>query len=242
MAQTIDPLDFMPNIAPAFQLCPTAIIRSWIIEACRKFCWETLLWRERIDPISVVADQAEYDLTAASILFYQTVNPVNAVADIVTLEHIELLGIDLETTSERYLDENERGWRQRVESRPRRFIMDHRRLLQLVYTPQQAITDGLDSWLTLMPRRDATLIEQFIYDDYRLAIENAAMAYLLEMPGVPWNNPEGALWYWNKWDMYMEDATDRKTSGYTDHQASYYFRLDYRDVSGGESGDGEGGL
>ena len=233
MALTIDPLEFMPNIAPAFNLAPTAIIRSWIIEACRKFCWESLLWRERIDPVSVVADQAEYDLTANAIVFYDTSDQVNDVADIVTLEHIELEQIDLETTSERYLDENERGWRQRVESRSRRFIMDNKRQLRLVYTPTQAIADGLDMWPTLMPRRDATLIEQFIYDDYRLAIENCTMAFMLEMPGVPWNDPKGALFYWTKWEMYMEDATDKKTSGYTDHQASYYFQPDFRSAGGG---------
>ncbi len=236
MALTIDPLDFMPNIAPAFNLAPTAIIRSWIIEACRKFCWESLLWREQVDPVSVVASQALYDLKADAIVLLDTSTKVNAVADIVSLEHIELSKIDLETTSERYLDENERGWRQHVESRPRRFIMDYRRRLQLVYKPTQAIADGLDMWLTLMPLRSSALIEQFIFDDYRLAIENGAMAYMLEMPGVPWNNPNGALFYWNKWDMYMEDATDRKTSGYTDHQASYYFRADYRDASGGAEG------
>lgn len=226
MALTIDPLDFMPNIAPAFNLAPTAIIRSWIIETCRKFCWESGLWRERIDPVSVVANQAEYDLAADTILMYDTSTPVNTIGDIAMLEHVELSQVDLETTSERYLDENERGWRQRTESRPRRFIMDSKRQLRLVATPSQTIADGLDMWVTLMPLRSASLIETFIYNDYRLAIENGTMAYMLEMPGVPWNNPDGALFYWNKWDIAMEDATDRKTSGYTDHQASYYFRLD----------------
>ncbi|MBW1845532.1 MAG: hypothetical protein JRI94_00455, partial [Deltaproteobacteria bacterium] len=233
MALTIDPLEFMPNIAPAFNLAPTAIIRSWIIEACRKFCWESLLWREQVDPVSVVAAQAFYDLTDDAIVLEGTSTQVNSIADIVSLEHIELAQIDLETSSERYLDENERGWRQRVESRPRRFIMDAKRQLRLVYIPTQAIADGLDMWLTLMPARSATLIEQFIYDDYRLAIENCAMAFMLEMPGVPWSDPKGALFYWTKWEMYMEDATDKKTSGYTDHQASYYFQPDHRSASGG---------
>jgi len=36
--------------------------------------------------------------------------------------------------------------------------------------------------------------------------------------------------------MYMEDATERKTSGYSDHQASFHFRRDYRDISGGAEG------
>lgn len=227
MALTIDPLDFMPNIAPAFNLAPTAIIRSWIIEACRRFCWETGLWRERTVAVSVVADQAEYDLTADTIFMYGTTTQVNTVGDIVIAEHAELSETDLETTSERYLDENERGWRKRTEANPRRYIMDAKRNLRLVYTPTIAIANGLDLWLTLMPLRTATLLETFIYTDYRLMIENGTMAYMMEMPGVPWNNPDGALYYWNKWDMAMEDATDKKTSGYTDHQASYYFQVDY---------------
>jgi len=242
MALTVDPLEFMPLVAPAFNLCPTAIIRYWIIEACRKFCWETGLWREQTEPVNVVAQQADYDLTDNSILLLNTATPVNTVGEITLLEHIELLQIDLETTSERYLDENERGWRQREESRPRRFIMDRRRILTLVYRPSQAITNGLDLWLTLMPLRSATLLEEFMFNDWRQVIENGTMAFLLEMPGVPWNNADGALFYWNKWDSALEDAYERKAAGYTDHQASYYFRLDYRDVSGGEAGDAEGGI
>jgi len=59
------------------------------------------------------------------------------------------------------------------------------------------------------------------------------MAFMLEMPGVPWNDLKGALFYWGKWEMYMEDATDKKTSGYTDHQASYYFQPDFRSAGSG---------
>ena len=52
-----DIMNFMPNIAAAVDMCPTAIIRDKIIETVRMFCWESNLWVERLEAQSVVADQ-----------------------------------------------------------------------------------------------------------------------------------------------------------------------------------------
>lgn len=224
-----DIMEFVPNIAAAVDMCPTAIIREKIIETVRKFCWETGLWVERLEAQDVVAAQAEYDLTDNSILLYDGSTVLNTVAEIVMLQHIELQQIDLETTSERYLEENERGWRQHTESRSRRFIMGPNRILRLVYTPSQSLTAAMDMWVECMPIRTATTVEDFIWNDYRLMIEWGTWALLFETPNVPWNNTDGALYFWAKWQSEMEIAYERKTAGYTDHQPSYYWRPDFRE-------------
>lgn len=227
-----DIMQFLPNVAPSADMCPTAMIREFIIETIRRFCEETGLWVERLQAISVVADQATYDLKADTVLLYDGVTQLNTIADISLLEHVELSNIDLETTSVRYLDENERGWRQHEESRPRRFIMRPDRLLELVYKPSQAVTDGLDIWVCLKPVRPTSTatytVEDFIWTDFRKMIEWGTIALLLEMPKVPWSDPEAAGYYWAKWNDELADAYEKKDDGYTDHQSSLYFRVDDR--------------
>lgn len=230
-----DIMNFFPNIAAAVDLCPTAVIREKIIEAIRKLCEETGLWTEQLQAISVVASTAEYDMTADTILLVDGSTQVNTIADVVLVEHVELENIDLEPTSKRYLDENERGWRQHSESRPRRFLMEPDKQLRLVYTPSQAVTDGLDVWLTLKPVRPTSIsatvtVQDFFFKDFRLMIEWGALALLKEVPGVPWTDPEAAMFYWGKWNDEMDDAYEKKDEGYTDHQSSVYFRPDYREV------------
>ena len=234
-----DIMEFMPQIAPAVITCPTATIRDQIIESVRRFCWRTGLWKERLQRQDVVADQAEYDLTDPAILLFDGVTLLSDTGQITMLEHIEILQspgsgpvnpvyIDLETTSERYLDENERGWRAYKEPKPRRFFVTPKRQLRLVYIPSVDITDGLDLFPSLMPLRTATTIEDFIWDDYRQLIEWGTLALLLEMPGVVWNDPDGAAYYWAKWDREMDEAYDRKETDYGDHQSFYRLKPDYR--------------
>jgi hypothetical protein len=230
-----DIMEFFPNVAAAVDLCPSAVIRQTIIEAIRKFCEETNMWVERLQAQSVVASTAEYDLTADTILLYDGSTQLNTVADIDLVQHVELSNIDLEPTSQRYLDENERGWRQHSESRPRRFLMEADRQLRLVYTPSQAVSSGLDIWVCLKPIRPTSIsatitVEDFLFDDFRLMIEWGTLALLKEVPLVPWSDPEAATFYWGKWNTEMENAYEKKREGYTDHQGSVYFRPDYDEV------------
>ena len=230
-----DIMNFFPNIAAAVDICPTAVIRENIIEAIRKLCEESYIWKERLEAISVVADQATYDLTADGILMYDGVTVLNTVAQIALLEHVELSNIDLEPVSERYLDENERGWRQHSEARPRRVSMGPDRVLRMVYTPSQAVADGLDIWVSCKPIRPASItstitVENFFWDDFKLIIQWGTLALLKEVPGVPWSDPDAAAFYWGKWNTDMEEVYDKQSNGYTDAQGSVYCMTDDRYV------------
>lgn len=228
-----DIMNFFPRVAATVDICPTAVIRENIIEAIRRFCEESYLWVERLQAISVVADQADYDLSLDAVLLYDGSTILNTVGDIALAEHVNLSNIDLEPVSRRYLDENERGWRQHTESRPRRFMMETDKLLSLVYTPGQAVASGLDIWLALKPLRPTSItatytVEDFFWKDFRLMIEWCALALLKEMPGVPWSDPEASMFYWGKWEHDMEDVYDKKAAGYVDLQSSVRFVADDR--------------
>lgn len=216
-------LDFLPVVAPAAPMCPTKIIKEKIIEAVRKFCHETKLWTVRVEEQGLTANTASYDLTAMNTYDDDQVT-IAETGEIVAIDHLEIDQMGLITTSIAYLNENERGWRSRTEPVPRRFCMGPDRNVVFVYTPSQAKTDGVDIWLSMKPLWTATTVEDFFYSDWRKAIEYAAQALLLEIPKMPWSDPETSTVMWMKFNGELEDAFEHKAAGYGDHQAVFYMR------------------
>lgn len=216
----IDIIDFIPGVAPAAPMCPTKIIKERIVEALRLFCHETKLWTVRLEDQGLTANQAEYDVTAMNE--FVSTAAINTIGEPVALDHVEIDEMSLETTSEAYLNEMERGWRGRVEARPRRFYMGPNRKIVFVYTPSIDRASGVDIWLSLKPLWTATQVEDFLYNDWKKAIEYAAQAYLLEIPKMAWSDPAGATYFWDKFSQQLEDAYEHKAAGYGDHQAALY--------------------
>jgi len=224
----VDILDFIPGVAPAAPMCPTKIIKERIIEALRLFCHETKLWTVQLEEQGLTKDVAKYDVTAMNELSSGTA--ISTVGEVVAIDHVELNGLALETTSEAYLNEMERGWRSHTEPKPRRFYMGPSREIVFVYTPSLTTADGLDLFLSLKPLWSATQVEDWFYNDWKKAIEYAAQAYLLEIPKMAWTDPAGAGYFWQKFNEQLDDAYDHKAAGYGDHQAAHYMRPDRRYV------------
>lgn len=160
----------------------------------------------------------------------QVVITIASYGDLNRCEHVIVNSLDLDPTSERYLDENERNWRTYTEAQPRRFFTGRNRKLNLVYTPSLAFTtsNGAQVWVSLRPSRSAASFEDFLYDDHRLCIEWGTLALLMEIPNVPWADPKGALYYRGKFENELADAIEAKRAGYSDYQSSYRFTADSR--------------
>lgn len=218
-----DILDFLPVVAPAAPMCPTKIIKEKIIEAVRKFCHETKLWVVRVEEQGLVADTAAYDLSAMNT-YDDALVTIADTGDIVAIDHLEVDNFALRTTSEAYLNENEYGWRSRVEQVPRRFYMGPNRQAVFVYTPSSDKADGVDIWLSMKPLWTATEVEDFFFSDWRKAIEYAASALLMEIPKMAWSDEQAAMMMWAKFANELDDAFDHKAAGYGDHQPSVYLR------------------
>ena len=62
---TVSVDQWFSDVVPVAQLCPNPIIRREIVNACRDLCDRTMLWVTKLDPINVVANTAEYQLSTS---------------------------------------------------------------------------------------------------------------------------------------------------------------------------------
>lgn len=217
-------IEFIPGVTPAVPLCPTKIVKDNILESARIFCEKSKIWIKQLEPISQVANQALYDLTAVDVL--GTGSALSTLYNMVGIEHVEIDQQSLDPISERYLNSNERGWRRHTQNVPRRYFGTPERELRLVFTPSSNRTDVIDAWVTIMPLRTATEVDDFLYIDWKRCIEYGAIALLKELPSMPWTDGEGALYYWNKFQEELDIALERKAAGYAEGQASLWFTPD----------------
>ena len=217
-------LDFLPGVAPAVPLCPTKIILDNIREGARLFCENSKIWIKQLEPISQVANQELYDLKTTQVL--GTGTNLEDLYDMVGIEHVEIDQQSLDPISERYLNSNERGWRRHTQTVPRRYYGTPDRELYLVFRPNSNRTDVIDVWVTIMPLRTAVDVEDFLFIDWKRAIEYGAIALLKEIPSMPWTDAESALYYWNRHQEEVDKALERKLSGYSEGQASLWFAVD----------------
>lgn len=222
MAATI--LQFLPGVAPSVPLCPTKIIKDNIIESMRIFCEKSKIWIKQLEPISQVAQQRAYDLDTVNELV--SGSPINTLYDIVSADHVEIDQQSLDPISERYLNHNERGWRRHSQNVPRRFYVDPDRNLNLIFTPSSNRTDVIDVWVSVMPLRTATDVDDFLFIDWKRGIEFGAIALLKEIPSMPWTDAESSLYYWNRFQEELDQALERKLAGYNEYQSSIWFTPD----------------
>lgn len=217
-------VDFVPGVAPAVPLCPTKIIRDNIIESARIFCEKSKIWIKDLDPISQVANQPLYDLTAVQVTGEG--DTLGNLYDMVGIEHVEIDQQSLDFTSERYLNSNERGWRRHSQNVPRRCYGTPDRQLRLVFNPSSNRTDVIDVWVSVMPLRTATVVDDFLFTDWKRGIEYGAIALLKEIPSMPFTDVQSSMYYWNRFQEELDIALERKMSGYDEGQSSIWFTPD----------------
>lgn len=216
-----DIIDFIPGVTPAVPLCPTKVVKDKILESMRLFCEQSKIWIKPLDPISLVAQTAEYPLTTVDV--EGEGNTLANLYDMVGIEHVEIDTQSLDPTAERYLNSNERGWRRHSQYEPRRYYGTPERTIVMVFTPNANRTDVMDIWLSVMPLRTATQVDDFLFTDWKRGIEFGAIALLKEVPDMPWTNAESAIYYWNRFQEEVDKAHERKIAGYSERQGSLWF-------------------
>jgi len=194
--------------------------------ACIIFCEKTLLWKEDLDRITVVADQSNYTLTA----------PDNSV--IISIDDVKYKqdGEDddqfttLTPASENQMDLHSAGsWKYRESSTPSKYWVDKDRVLYLLDIPTEASEEGLLVRVNLKPTRSCTTVEEFLYNDHFDAIAHGAKALLFSRKALPWYDPKLALEHETRFQELIDNAKGIKTDGYTKRPR----RVKMRDFLGG---------
>ena len=192
---------WIPDVSPAAPGCPNQVLKSSILEICRDFCKHTQLWNNQaLTAIDIVALTADY--TLSSLL-----------GDIAFIDAVLVDSNPIWPTTIEELNALFRYWRSTTETRPSRYVVEAADSIKLVYKPSEAVTAGLEVFVSLMPLRTATTVQDFIYRDHKEAIANGAIGKLLDIPNVPWSNIELAAVYTSRYEAARDTAKLMKFTG-----------------------------
>lgn len=156
-------------------------------DAGREFCRRTEAWRIELDPIDIVADQAEYD--------FDTEIPWDAT--ILRMIWVKTGG----TTSDPIPDSY--------------YVMvdDTTMEFQDSVIPSAALTDGLVVKMALMPRLSSVELSEWFLEHWAEAIVGGALSRLLQQEKKPWYNPELAKQFFLDWRRGLCHAKAEVTRG-----------------------------
>ena len=150
--------------------CPRALQMEHIRNAVRHFCRQTGIWESELTAIDVVADQQEYDLSAA----------IPEDTEILRMVSVKIDGAERNLN---YYD---------LTSGPMlRWNTNH--------IPSSASTGGLVITVTLMPLFEDDTLPDNLLTRWSEAITYYARHSLMAMPGEPWSRPDKAAYYLEKY-------------------------------------------
>ena len=193
--------DFFGYIIPEVGgQCPAALMKQALYSASREFCLRSMVWKETMTAIDLVADQEDYDLKV----------PWDArIEKIVEVRQNTEAGVDAGNDGANVLGKdftfqpNESGG-----------------VLTLRVAPQDAVTDGLEVDVVYVPHMGKKedpgrhQLPQWLMNRYGEAITGKAMAELMSMPQRNWSNVNRAAQHLISYRRGISNARRDLVAGY----------------------------
>ncbi len=178
---------FLPEVLPYVRDCPEFAAINAIRNACAEFCLKSTYWRRSLEPVTLVPDQAEYDLdldlgTGIAIIMqaYWDERPIVHASDEQLVVHYG------------------RNWRELSGDGVNFITQDSLDTIRVVPTPNENITGRIHLHVALRPLRTSVRIDKVIFERFAEVIGFGARARLHDTPGQPYEDKEAALKY-RKW-------------------------------------------
>jgi len=195
--------EFLPEVLPYVRDCPEQMAINAIRAACIEFCKDSLILREVLDPITIVANQSEYDLEKRA--YYN-------VAKIIRVYHgsRELPGRSTEQLDKML------GGKWRTESgEPIFHVQESENTFRVVLTPDQTSNDTLVVTVALVPLRNSTSVDSYIFERWAEVIAMGARARLHDTPKQPFSDKEAAMRFRKWFESGRGDAKIEVNRGFT---------------------------
>ena len=181
MTQTVDVFDHLANVAQIVRKCPTNTLRHAYVRAMRDWCRQTQWLRANIFGATVVDDQ-QYSLGNDPHL------------DIVGIYAIQATwtpsGGNTQTWGLRV--GNPATWNPNVSTgQPLAYAYVPEAQFALVPVPNEVYNLVVN--VVLAPKEGAVNVPQAPLQKYSTVFEAGALAYLYELPDMPWSNPQMSL-------------------------------------------------
>lgn len=174
-------LSFFPGVQTDVPYAPVSAIKNAVRDAAIQFCEETLIWKEELAAIDVVADQSEYDLTAP-----------DTDSDIIAPVEVYYDEVRIDPLTEDWITQADASWKSKESETSSNYFVQYPDVLVLYPIPTVAVTDGLVIRAALRPAADTDEVPDFLFNRYRRAIEYGAKAILMGQKTRDWHDREGA--------------------------------------------------
>jgi len=192
--------DFVPLVRMEAQNVPIFTMRHAILMACREMCENSHIWKETLDPISLVADVEEYDIEQPNE------------ARVLMLYSAQCRDKDLDFKTEQQMRGN---WRTLTDTHPKILIQENPTTFRLVGIPTETVNEGITGLrAAVQPAIGATEVGDILMDEYAEMISYGALARLQRMPGKTWAQPELSQYYDGLFQGGIGNAKMRAWKGY----------------------------
>lgn len=175
--------DFYDYLLPELPGCTPEFLDIHMVEAARKFCGESLVWRGDFDPVNLVADEATYDL--------EPDEPKSVAVKVIRLTVNSVVLWDQEWRIGCGRDEPS----YHLEA-PFSVSEDFTQLTLVDdEIPSAAVTDGLEVYGAMAPSFDADRLPDILLTTHLEAFRKTVLSRLMLMPKKPWSNADLAVEY-----------------------------------------------
>lgn len=174
------PDQLLPYLLPEVPGVPDSLATQTIMRTANDFCWETGVWNEIQDPISVIDNVSQYDFDT----------PTGA--QIVTIKSIWMANRELVPVTMERLQELIPNWQVAKGSDPAYYNAAQDYTYFTIYpTPLDANKAKMTVRAVYTPDQFGTYLPQFLVDKFLDELLAGAKARLMQMPGKSWS--DGAL-------------------------------------------------
>lgn len=187
---------FYDLILPEVPGVSTDLVKLHLRQTAIEFFEESGVFNVMLDPISVNANIAEYDLD----------NPDSTV-DIAQIKQVWFGSKKLDPTTFDELGQAPDTWMDRKAEEPTNYTQEAQNTIRLFPTPTKSLRNGLRVRVALRPSLTAAGLEDWVATKYIQELCAGVKAVLMEMSNKPWSNPgDGA-----KYRALYESAKTRAT-------------------------------
>ena len=168
---------FYPWVTEDCPGVPEPTLNRAVIGACIDFTKDSLCIQRDLDKITSIPGTSDYEVAAPE---GYTLNQITAAwynGSRLDPIHVDALDADYE------------DWSSRTSETPKNLVMIQDGIVTLYPKPASRVSGGLKIRASLCVSRDATEVEDFLYEDYVEAIAANAKARLCIMPKKAWTNP-----------------------------------------------------
>ena len=204
-----------PEILTQVVGVPVPGIKFAARNAAIKFCEETLLWTYTLPRINIIADTGAYTLTV----------PVDQNGQVIGIDNVKYKQDGQDDDQFRRLDPISETQQDLVDSGSWSFLKGPtpnayystflEKQLNFYQIPTEASAEGLLVKVNVRPTIDCDDVPDFLYNDYREAVKNGALAFLFCSNAMPWYDIEKSLYHDALFKNACADGRQDKISGPT---------------------------